>query len=50
MNVSPAWFSVLVADGHQAMTDQVMADSETMKRIADVITRMVYEIANEGAG
>ena len=35
---------------HQSMTDQVMADSATMKRFAKVITRMVYEIANEGAG
>ena len=50
MNVSPAWVPVLVAGGHQSMTDQVMADSETMKRFADVITRMVYEIANDGAG
>ena len=35
---------------HQSMTDQVMADSATMKRFSDVIIRMVYEIANEGAG
>jgi hypothetical protein len=35
---------------HQSMTEQVMEDSDTMKRFAEVITRMVYEIANEGAG
>jgi hypothetical protein len=35
---------------HQSMTDQVMEDSDTMKRFAKVITRMVYEIANDGAG
>ncbi|MFP4638600.1 MAG: type I restriction endonuclease subunit R [Spirochaetaceae bacterium] len=35
---------------HQSMTEQVMADGDTMKRFAEVITRMVYEIANEGAG
>jgi type I restriction enzyme R subunit len=35
---------------HQSMTEQVMSDTETMRRFADVITRMVYEIANEGAG
>ena len=35
---------------HQSMTEQVMTDSDTMKRFSDVITRMVYEIANEGAG
>jgi hypothetical protein len=32
------------------MTEQVMTDSETMKRFGTVISRMVYEIANEGAG
>lgn len=34
---------------HESMTNQVMADSETMKRFAEVITRMVYEAVNEGA-
>ena len=35
---------------HESMTHQVMADSETMQRFAEVITRMVYEVANEGSG
>jgi hypothetical protein len=35
---------------HQSMTEQVMGDNETMRRFADVITRMVYELANESAG
>jgi type I restriction enzyme R subunit len=35
---------------HQSMTDQVMADTETMNRFAEVITRMVYEVANESTG
>ena len=34
---------------HESMTNQVMSDSETMKRFAEVITRMVYEAVNEGA-
>ncbi len=34
---------------HESMTDLVISDGETMKRFAEVITRMVYEAVSEGA-
>jgi hypothetical protein len=32
------------------MTEQVMADRDTMQRFTDVVIRMVYELANEKTG